>query len=178
MRNERVEGEFMASGDWSTCPGCGFRLPASHRLGDSRYNASPECWQLYGELLGYTLTRADREFIHQYAVDAYAAQHATLTAPTIGAAFALIGLYLAIERGFTGREVQRAHQLLARRSKNWPRFRSPLSTARRTVADVLREAPGDARDDALRQWAADVWSAWTPAHARVAALVREHLDAK
>lgn len=167
----------MDSGDRRECPGCGLWLPTVNGASHPRYNASRECWQLYGELSDYTLTRADDEFIHQHAVDAYAAQHATPTAPAIGAAFALVGLYLTIERGFTGRQVQRAHQLLATRSKSWPRFTSSASAGRRTVADVLREAPGAARDAALHQWAAAVWSAWTPAHPRVAALVREHLDA-
>lgn len=167
----------MDSRDQRECPGCRLWLPAVASAGHPRYNASPECWQLYGELSGYTLTLADDEFIHQHAVDAYAAQHAAPTAPAIGTAFALAGLYLAIERRFTGRQVQRAHQLLAPRAKSWPRFDPPASTGRLTVGDVLGKAPGAARDAALRQWAAAVWSAWAPAHPRVDALVRERLDA-
>lgn len=167
----------MDGGDRRECPGCGLWLPRASSARHPRYNASPECWQLYGELSDYTLTRADDRFIHQHAVDAYAAQHANPSAPAIGVAFALVGLYLAIERGFTGRQVQRAHQLLAGRSTSWPRFIPPARAGCRNVADVLHEAPCASRDAALHQWAAAVWSAWTTEHARVAALVRQHLDA-
>jgi hypothetical protein len=40
-------------------------------------------------------------------VDAYAAQHATPASKPITTAFALIGLFLFAERGFTGKQVQR-----------------------------------------------------------------------
>jgi len=36
----------------TTCPGCGLELPASGLPWDRRRNASPECWQLYGEVQG------------------------------------------------------------------------------------------------------------------------------
>jgi hypothetical protein len=52
---------------------------------------------------------------HQYAVDAWAAKHASAAAPPIRTTFALVGLYLACERAFTRREVQLAHMRLARR---------------------------------------------------------------
>jgi hypothetical protein len=37
----------------TTCPGCGLQLPASGVPWDLRRNASPECWQLYGEVQGF-----------------------------------------------------------------------------------------------------------------------------
>ncbi len=65
------------------------------------------------ELLYYTLAHGDRWFIHQQLVDAYGAQHVRQSKSTIGAAFALAGLYLAVERGFKGRQVQKVHMLMA-----------------------------------------------------------------
>ena len=47
------------------------------------------------ELSYYTLAHGDSAFIHQHVVDAYAAQHLRSSTSTIGAAFALAGLYLA-----------------------------------------------------------------------------------
>jgi hypothetical protein len=64
------------------------------------------------ELQGYTLMLRDEAFIHQNVVDAWMAQHANETTKPIGLTFALIGLYLHIERGFSGRQVQRAHMTL------------------------------------------------------------------
>ena len=62
----------------TTCPGCGLQLPASGLPWDRRRNASPECWQLYGEVQGFALNHRKlvRDF-HQLTVDTYAAQHAS-----------------------------------------------------------------------------------------------------
>jgi hypothetical protein len=39
--------------------------------------------------------------------------------------FALIGLYLHLEKNFTGKEVQFAHMKLVKHRKNWPNFKLP-----------------------------------------------------
>jgi hypothetical protein len=152
------------------CPGCGIRLPVTETAPEGRYNASAECWQLYGELAAYTVTRGYAEFIHQLAVDAYGAQHVGAHARPIGVAFALIGLYLACERHYTGRQVQHLHMLLARRSKTWPPFVPPPHMGSVTVGDVVRAQPGAERDAMLRVWGQSVWDAWRPEHERVRAL--------
>ncbi len=160
----------MVTITYRNCPGCGVRLPSVDEEPDTRYNASAECWRLYGELNAYTLTRGYGDFIHQLAVDTYAAQHVKPDAPTISPAFALIGLYLTCERGYTGRQVQHMHMLLARRSKTWPRFEPSPRAGEVTILDVLRAPEGDERDAALRRWGQSVWDAWKREHARVKAL--------
>lgn len=155
----------------SACPGCGLCLPTSDALLDPRVNASPDCWRLYGELTAYTVTRGDATFIHQHLVDAYAAQHAGGSSKPITGAFGLIGLYLACERGYNGRQVQHMHMLLANRSKTWPTFAPPQHPGALTVWDPLQEPPGDQRDAALMRWAASVWDAWSAEHARIEALI-------
>jgi Family of unknown function (DUF5946) len=152
------------------CPGCGVRLPATEVQPDGRYNASAECWQLYGELTVYTLSRGYVGFIHQLAVDTYGAQHVGEHARPIGVAFPLIGLYLACERGYSGQQVQHMHMLLARRSKTWPPFTPPPHAGSLTIHDVLQTPPGDERDAALRRWGQSVWDAWSHEHARVKTL--------
>ena len=159
-----------------SCPGCGVQLPATNAYAPDRYNASAACWQLYGELSAYTLSHDDGTFLHQHVVDAYAAQHVGETMRPIGVAFALIGLYLAVERGWTGRAVQLAHQRLAARSKDWPRFTVPRRSAGVTVAEVLQMPPGAERERMLRAWRAKVWDAWREEHERVATLVARFLD--
>jgi hypothetical protein len=62
--------------------------------------------QDYAELCGYTLTHGDPAFIHQHVVDAFAAQQADGASKPIGVIFALVGLYLHVERQFSGRHVQ------------------------------------------------------------------------
>jgi hypothetical protein len=160
----------MSTPHYRDCPGCGLHLPISDAPSDVRYNASPECWQLHGELTAYTVTRGNIAFIHQHLVDAYAAQHVKENARAIGVAFALIGLYLACERGYTGRQVQHMHMLLANRSKTWPHFTPPPLRDALTVLDVLQTPPGETRDHMLHQWTQSVWNAWSHEHDRVKTL--------
>jgi hypothetical protein len=127
------------------------------------------------ELSYYTLAHGDPKFIHQHLVDAYGAQHVRLSKSTIGGAFALAGLYLAVERGFSGRQVQKTHMLMARTSKDWPRFNPPEDVGPLTVADVLAVEPGPRRDDKLMEWCAGIWAAWSPEHARVREMVDRYL---
>ncbi len=160
----------------SICPGCGLRAPDRGLEADPRYNASGECYALYSELSAYSLSRGYERFIHQHVADAYGLQHGVDRPSNIGVAFTLIGLYLALERGFSGRDVQRAHMRLARLRKRWPACERPSEFARMNVDDVMRAAPGDDRDDAILHWAAAVWETWRSSHAQTRELCRELLD--
>ena len=147
------------------CPGCGATLR----------DEAAGCIALYHELAAQTLSDRDPTFPHQLAVDAYAAQHARTAPKPITTAFALIGLYFVNERGFTGRQAQRAHMFLGRRRQEWPRFEPPADVGPITVADVLAASDGT-RKQALQRWAASVWAAWREQHERVADLIRERFD--
>ncbi len=127
------------------------------------------------ELSYDTLAHGDARFIHQHLVDAYGAQHVRQSKSTVGAAFALAGLYLAFDRGFTGRQVQKMHMLMATKSKAWPRFNPPEGVGPLTVADVLAVEPGPQRDEKLMQWCASVWGAWSLEHGRVREMVDRYL---
>jgi hypothetical protein len=163
----------MASlpGPLTVCPGCGLQRPSLGLEPDRKANASGECRALLNELSYYTLAHGDPTFIHQHLVDAYGAQHVRQSKSTIGAAFALAGLYLAIERGFTGRQVQKMHMLMGRTAKQWPRYDPPTNVGPLTVADVLAVEPGPRRDAKLMEWCASLWSAWSSAHGRVREMV-------
>lgn len=129
-------------------------------------------------LAAYTLTHGDPAFIHQHVVDASAAQSATPATKPIALAFALIGLYLHVERGFTGRQVQRAHMMLAKRTREWPTFPLPDFRGSMTAVDVMAAPAGAERDRAIDAWCAAVWDAYREHAPAVARLAREHgLDA-
>jgi len=116
--------------------------------------------ECYHELTVYTLSHTQPAFIHQYAVDAFAAQTAHDDTKPITLAFALVGLYLAAERQYSGKQVQRVHTLLARRRRRWPRFDVPEFRGAITVRDVMHTLPGPERDEAIRRWASSVWQAY------------------
>ena len=151
------------------------RLPSLGLDPDRKANASGECRALMSELSYYTLAHGHPRFIHQHLVDAYGAQHVRDSRSTIGAAFALAGLYLAVERGFTGRQVQKMHMLMAATSKQWLRFDQPDYVGALTVADVLAVEPGPGRDETLMRWCASVWRAWSTQHDRIREIVDRYL---
>jgi hypothetical protein len=108
--------------------------------------------------------RDDPGFIHQLGVDAYGAQHSGGKTRTTTTAFALVGLYLAVEKGFTGKQVQWAHMKLARLSKNWPHLQPPGQAGDLTVIDVLRPENDIEKERMLRKWAESVWQSWERYH--------------
>ena len=130
----------------------------------------------YNELAYYTLSHPSPTFIHQFLVDAHAAQHADETTKPISLVFALVGLYLHVEKGYTGRQVQKAHTQLARSSKSWPRL--PLAPQRGAIQikNVLDAEPGPARDAMIDRWCASVWEAWKACRPEIMAITRKYLE--
>ena len=128
--------------------------------------------QAYREVSAYTLTRGDATFIHQHVVDAWAAQNAHAASKPIGVFFALVGLYLHLEHGFTGRQVQLAHMQLAKRPEPWPVGELPAARGTVTALDVLAAPEGPARDAMIHEWARSVWTAFAGSRDRVAELLR------
>lgn len=123
----------------------------------------------YHQLSYYTLAHPDRErFVHQHIVDAYTAQTAGSETKPIGLLYALVGLYLALERGYTGKEVQRAHMDLARDKTDFPALSLPERRGALAVDDILRIPAGAARDGAIMDWCREVWAAYAADHAAVA----------
>jgi hypothetical protein len=111
-------------------------------------------------LSAYTLTHGDPAFIHQHVVDAFGAQQADKSTKPITLTFALVGLYLRVEKRRSGRQVQLVHMKLAQRKRQWPTWSLPRERGTMTAADVLLAAPGTERDRAIDAWCASVWKAF------------------
>lgn len=130
----------------------------------------------YDVLCAYTLTHGDAAFIHQHVVDAFAAQTATASSKPIMLAMSLVGLYLTAEKGYSGRQVQHIHSLLARGGrKTWPFFTLPDDRGAIRVGDVMAAAPGPERDREVHRWCAAVWAAFVGNRATVVELLRTGL---
>ena len=112
-------------------------------------------------LFYYTLAHGDPAFIHQHAVDAIAAQSATSHDSVIKIIFALVGLYLHVEKHYTGREVQRVHMKLGRSKRSWPVCILPSDRGSITVDDVMAASAGAERDEMIDRWCASVWEAFS-----------------
>ena len=130
----------------------------------------------YDEVYVYTMGRDRETFILQHAVDAYAAQMATEDSKPIRVIFALIGLYLHVEKGFTGLQVQRVHMQLGRKKRRWPAVSLPPNRGTMTAVDVLASPEGAERDAAIDAWCRSVWTAYRESRATIIALLRECQD--
>jgi hypothetical protein len=69
----------------------------------------------YDEVYVYTMGRPG--FILQHVVDTFAVQTANENSKPIGVVFGLVGLYLRVEKQFSGHEVQKAHSHFGRRKR-------------------------------------------------------------
>jgi hypothetical protein len=142
------------------CPGCNASLPGKNLPASENYNAAGECEELFNELSGFTLSLNDSEFIHQHIVDAYGAQHAGPPTKNIRVAFSLIGLCLAVENNYTGRQVQLVHMKIPKQT--WELPGKPLHSEI-TIADVMR-VPDNEKKQLIFDWMKAVWQSWSPHH--------------
>jgi|ERR1700722_11570577 hypothetical protein len=129
---------------------------------------------LYHELCCYTLAHRDPLFIHQHVVDAFTAQHADEKTKPIALTFALVGLYLHIEKQFSGKQVQRAHMDLARQKHVWPKFPLPEARGNVSAIQVMSAPNGAERDQLIHVWCISVWEAFRGSHQSVADLLMKH----
>jgi len=135
----------------------------------------------YNELTVWTLSLRDREFVHQHVVDAWALQHADENSKAIAVPFTLLGMYLHLEKGYTGKEVQIAHMMLGQPHgrgpgrKNWPRFELPKDRGKMTALDVMA-APESERKQAIDAWCRSLWEAFRDVQQQVRDWLREELD--
>jgi hypothetical protein len=127
--------------------------------------------QAYDEVYAYTMGRPG--FILQHVVDAFAAQTASADSKPLGVAFALAGLYLHVERQFTGRQVQQAHMRMGQVKRAWPVFPLPDDRGSMTAVNVLAALEGAERDRAIEAWCASVWTAYRACRPGVIALLAE-----
>jgi hypothetical protein len=88
----------------------------------------------------------------------------------IATTFALIGLYLTFEKGYTGKQVQRTHMFLGKNRIAWPRFNPPQNKSALTVLDVL-QSPESQYEMMILKWGKSVWDMWQPEHQNVRKLI-------
>ena len=129
--------------------------------------------EAYDALYVYTIERRGPSFILQHVVDAFMAQTAHDQSKPIGLTFALVGLYLHVEKQYSGGQVQRAHTQLARQKMKWPIFPLPRDRGSMTAGDVLAVPAGPDRDLAIDTWCRSVWAAFYESHQTIGELLRE-----
>ncbi len=89
--------------------------------------------------------------------------------------FGLIGLYLFLEKGYTGKQVQQAHVTLSQNKKTWPSLALPIQRGTITVGHVLQAEAGEHRDAMIKKWCKSVWVAYENWHPTIAHLAKTEL---
>src|SRR5436309_1161694 len=126
----------------------------------------------YDEVYVYSMGRPG--FILQHVADARAVQTATADTKPIAIVFGLVGLYLYVERQFSGRQVQTAHTELARKKREWPTMYLPDERGSMTAVDVLAANSGPERDCAIGDWCKSVWTACIANRGVIIDLLKKH----
>ena len=126
----------------------------------------------YDEVYVYSMGRPG--FILQHVVDAFAVQTYNTECKPISLVFGLLGLYLHVEKQFSGRQVQKVHMDLGRAKREWPPIHLPKDRGTITVADVLTAAAGPERDLTIDNWCKSVWTAFSPNRQTIIELLREY----
>ena len=126
----------------------------------------------YDEVYVYTMGRPG--FILQHVVDAFAVQTAKVDTKPIGIVFGLVGLYLHVEKQFSGSQVQKAHMELGRKKREWPKVCLPDDRGNVTAADVLAANAGPERDRAIDDWCKSVWTACSVNRGMIIDLLRKY----
>lgn len=148
--------------DPEPCPGCRRYYPPSAGPVHAYIGASAGCWLRYGELLALEYGDAGLMRWHRFTVDAYAAQHPGVpgrrSAQSVHVHLAAI--YLMLERGLDEATVRKAiGRMTEGREFGWldpPHLRTETG-----VEEAIVAAGTDRYGDVVRDWAAEVWQAWS-----------------
>ncbi len=151
----------------TACPGCGARVPPSDGPTHAYIGASPECWAAFGGVLAKEFSDEAHFSVHQFTVDAYAAQHPGEPSRRSiqSVAVHLIGLYQAIDLGWSAEKIIKARKAMSKSDLLW--LDPPPATYAMTILDVA--GVQDAQDHArrVRAWAQAVWQHWEAHHATI-----------
>jgi hypothetical protein len=121
----------------------------------------------------YLIDSGNAGFRIQHMVDAYAAETAGPETKPIQLVFALVGLFLHLERGYSGAMVQKAHAALAKGRKNWPSLALPAERGAVGIQDVMNAPAGPERDAMMERWCLSVWQAYEEHHELIRSLPRQ-----
>lgn len=154
-----------------TCPGCGLTAAfTTTALPPAELVASGPCYEVYGELLAQDYN--DRDYYrvaHQMVVDAYAAQHAGCTTRrgVQSVALCLMTLCLFVEEDIDPAQGPTLHQRMAANRPAFIWLSPPAPGDWLTVADILQAQTVAEHEELVRQWARQVWLAWSRHHPQI-----------
>lgn len=131
--------------------------------------------ELYNELAFYTLSHKGKDFIHQHLVDAYTIQTANENTKPIAIIYALAGMYLHVEKNYTGKQVQQAHVEMSKKSKQFPKITLPENRGTITISDFIKIDNPEEKDQAIHKWCESIWESFLSQHKLITELTESLL---
>lgn len=142
---------------------CGLEFPPSdaHLPTHSYLGATAGCWALYNEFIA-------KQFEGFGALtpirvnDAYCVQHHGVSERRAiqSVNVHLVALYLQLEKGFHGNQVNAPMQRVLRYADQFTWLEPPTPNGTLTIADILQAQTLQAQADAIESYARDIWHAW------------------
>lgn len=131
--------------------------------------------ELYNQLAYYTLSHKGKDFIHQHLVDAYTIQTANENTKPIAIIYALAGIYLHVEKNYTGKEVQLAHMEMSKKSKQFPKITLPENRGAINISDIIKIDKPEEKDQAIHKWCTSIWESFSSHHKEIIELIESLL---
>jgi hypothetical protein len=128
--------------------------------------SSAGCWAAFGDVLAREYSDPVYFDIHRLSVDAYAVQHpGRLSRQSIqSVGVHLVRLHLFLEQGLAPEKANAAMLAAAREKHSYIWLEPPQSLGAITVADVARTRTVIDHKQAVKEWAACAWQAWSSHH--------------
>jgi hypothetical protein len=163
--------------DALACVGCGGLVPDVDGSTHPYMQASPGCWQAYGELSALVHDLPVTSAIRWHHVDAYAVQHPGGAdhdrRQRQSVAVHLVALCLLLECGqppqqAAARRGRTSQAVLARLGRpDWPYLAPPAALGAVTAADVRSARTPAELESRAEAWLESAWTAWAPHHGTV-----------
>ncbi|TAH48627.1 MAG: hypothetical protein EYC68_20175 [Chloroflexota bacterium] len=158
---------------------CGLELPRADTLLPTHayIGATAGCWALYNELHAKQYTGFGA-LTPIRVIDAYAVQHHGKTErraiQSVNAH--LVALYLQLEKGYKGEQVNVALQRVLKFADEFVWLEPPTPNGTLTIADVLRAETSEEQANAIENYARDIWRAWKVHRAAVVKWVAKAVE--
>ena len=176
------------------CPGCKATFPSNDDLPHQRYGvASPECWEIFCEVLGKEQTYFGYPEVHRLFIDAYSIQHPPhahiqkeleisdrlINASKQSVGIHLIALYLAFDQTKKLSDIPSVMDRILSTGIKLEEysFDPPDDLGSMTIVGInkkiVQNLTLEEYEKLMWQWAQVTWQAWSEHHDAVKKIVEE-----
>ena len=180
--------------NFRTCSGCKVTFSRNDNLPHQRYGvASPECWEIFCEVLGKEQTYFGYPEVHRLFIDAYSIQHPPHThiqkeleisdrlinASKQSIGIHLVALYLAFDQKKKLSEIPAVMDCILSTGIKLEEysFNPPDDLGLMTIADInkkfVQNLTLEEYEKLMWQWAEIAWQAWSMHHNAIKKIVQE-----